>query len=261
VGKHGVMKEENGLVYMRARYYHESLRRFVNRDTLIGKVGDFGSLNRFGYVEGLVVNGIDPSGHQCASAFAGSLSNGSQCSDDNFYNNASDSVSDSDNEVSDEEIINYVDNYYNHEVTKSLIRCDQGEKLQCFNVLLGRFAQVCAGITVTWNLKGISIAPKTVIKNAFKKKIKKKNGVYLIGSKEAEKLNSLLNRMDKRLDLKTYKELKKNTGVYVSKNGNLKIRIDENSITGKHGGGLHLHIEILSAKTGKSIVNRHIYYK
>ena len=63
VGKHGVMQEENELVYMRARYYHESLRRFVNRDTLIGEVGDFGSLNRFEYVEGLVTGNIDPTGH------------------------------------------------------------------------------------------------------------------------------------------------------------------------------------------------------
>lgn len=62
VGKHGVMKEENELVYMRARYYHERLRRFVNRDTLIGEVGDFGSLNRFGYVNGRSIIGVDPEG-------------------------------------------------------------------------------------------------------------------------------------------------------------------------------------------------------
>jgi hypothetical protein len=35
----------------------------VNRDTLIGGVGDFGSLNRFGYVEGMVSSDIDPTGY------------------------------------------------------------------------------------------------------------------------------------------------------------------------------------------------------
>ncbi len=63
VGKHGVMKEANNLYYMRARYYHDTLRRFVNRDTLLGEVGDFGSLNRFGYVEGNPLVRIDPNGH------------------------------------------------------------------------------------------------------------------------------------------------------------------------------------------------------
>jgi hypothetical protein len=48
---------------MRARYYHERLRRFINRDTLLGEIGDFGSLNRFAYVNGLVSSGVDPTGH------------------------------------------------------------------------------------------------------------------------------------------------------------------------------------------------------
>jgi RHS repeat-associated protein len=76
VGKHGVMQEENELVYMRARYYHESLRRFLNRDTLIGEVGDFGSLNRFGYVEGLVSGSIDPTGYAETGAMLGGILGG-----------------------------------------------------------------------------------------------------------------------------------------------------------------------------------------
>jgi len=62
-GRDGVMRETNNLYYMRARYYSTDIKRFVNRDTLIGSVGDFGSLNRFGYVEGNSVNFIDPSGN------------------------------------------------------------------------------------------------------------------------------------------------------------------------------------------------------
>lgn len=62
VGQYGVMKEANNLYYMRARYYHDTLRRFVNRDTLLGEVGNFGSLNRFGYVKGMVSNYIDSLG-------------------------------------------------------------------------------------------------------------------------------------------------------------------------------------------------------
>jgi RHS repeat-associated protein len=64
VGKYGVMKEENSLYYMRARYYHETLRRFVNRDTLLGEIGDIGSLNRFGYAKGNMIMRIDPNGYK-----------------------------------------------------------------------------------------------------------------------------------------------------------------------------------------------------
>ena len=73
VGKYGVMQEENNLYYMRARYYHETLRRFVNRDTLLGEIGDFGSLNRFGYVRGMVVSNIDPSGYYRTSMISEAL--------------------------------------------------------------------------------------------------------------------------------------------------------------------------------------------
>jgi RHS repeat-associated protein len=62
-GRDGVMREENSLYYMRARYYSTDIKRFVNRDILIGGVGDFGSLNRFGYVNGNSINFIDPSGN------------------------------------------------------------------------------------------------------------------------------------------------------------------------------------------------------
>ena len=36
-GRDGVMTDANGLYYMRARYYHPDLKRFLNRDIIRGK--------------------------------------------------------------------------------------------------------------------------------------------------------------------------------------------------------------------------------
>jgi hypothetical protein len=47
---------------MRARYYDPAIRRFINRDTLLGKIGEMATLNRFGYVNGNPVSGVDPLG-------------------------------------------------------------------------------------------------------------------------------------------------------------------------------------------------------
>ena len=62
-GRDGVMNEENNLYYMRARFYSTVVKRFVNRDSLIGGISNFGSLNRFGYVSGNSVSFIDPTGN------------------------------------------------------------------------------------------------------------------------------------------------------------------------------------------------------
>jgi len=61
-GRDGVMTDESGLYYMRARYYDPNIRRFINRDTLLGEVGQMATLNRFGYVNGNPVSGVDPLG-------------------------------------------------------------------------------------------------------------------------------------------------------------------------------------------------------
>ncbi|MBH0331110.1 hypothetical protein ABH14_15080 [Brevibacillus brevis] len=45
-GRDGVMTDPNGLYYMRARYYHPGLKRFLNRDVLQG-VTDGQTFNRF----------------------------------------------------------------------------------------------------------------------------------------------------------------------------------------------------------------------
>lgn len=64
VGKHGVIDDGNGLLHMRARYYRPDLRRFVSLDVLYGQVDDPLTLNRYQYVSGNPMAGIDPSGYE-----------------------------------------------------------------------------------------------------------------------------------------------------------------------------------------------------
>lgn len=64
VGQHGVMDDGNGLHHMRARYYRPDLRRFVSLDALYGQVDDPMTLNRYQYVGGNPMVGVDPSGYK-----------------------------------------------------------------------------------------------------------------------------------------------------------------------------------------------------
>jgi len=59
----GEMRDANGLIYLRARYYAPQDGRFLSRDTWDGDYTRPLSLNRWGYVEGNPVNAVDPSGH------------------------------------------------------------------------------------------------------------------------------------------------------------------------------------------------------
>jgi len=61
-GMFGVMSEGNGLYFMRARFYSAQVKRFVNRDVLVGNVALGQSLNRFAFVAGNPVNYLDPFG-------------------------------------------------------------------------------------------------------------------------------------------------------------------------------------------------------
>ncbi|MBG9789658.1 RHS repeat domain-containing protein [Brevibacillus laterosporus] len=61
-GRDGVLTDPNGLYYMRARYYHPGLKRFLNRDILPGDVTEGQTFNRFAYVNGDPVGFIDPLG-------------------------------------------------------------------------------------------------------------------------------------------------------------------------------------------------------
>ena len=62
-GRDGVMYEEDtGLIYMRARYYCLTLRRFVNADKVHGDISNALTLNRYAFVNGNPANGVDPMG-------------------------------------------------------------------------------------------------------------------------------------------------------------------------------------------------------
>ncbi|OQW90834.1 MAG: hypothetical protein BWK78_06090 [Thiotrichaceae bacterium IS1] len=56
------MTDANGLYYMRARFYSAEMKRFVNQDVLVGKVGEGQSLNRYAFVTGNPVSWVDPFG-------------------------------------------------------------------------------------------------------------------------------------------------------------------------------------------------------
>ena len=64
-GRDGVVTEENGLIYMRARYYSPAMRRFINADIVAGQISNAVTLNRFAYANGNPVILIDPLG-RCA---------------------------------------------------------------------------------------------------------------------------------------------------------------------------------------------------
>ena len=61
-GQYGVASDDNGLYYMRARYYNVSIKRFINQDVVTGKIAESQSLNRYAYVEGNPVSYLDPFG-------------------------------------------------------------------------------------------------------------------------------------------------------------------------------------------------------
>jgi RHS repeat-associated protein len=71
IGQFGVMAEDNGLNYMRARFYHPGIRRFISQDTVWGEVSSPQSLNLYAYVEGNPVMRVDPSGLTANSQLQG----------------------------------------------------------------------------------------------------------------------------------------------------------------------------------------------
>ncbi len=58
----GAMTDPEGLIYMRARYYHPGIRQFTSPDLIAGSMGKPQSLGRYAYVEGMALGGVDPSG-------------------------------------------------------------------------------------------------------------------------------------------------------------------------------------------------------
>ncbi|HVZ39356.1 MAG TPA: RHS repeat-associated core domain-containing protein [Candidatus Kapabacteria bacterium] len=61
-GRDGVIDDNNGLLYMRARNYSPSAARFLQRDYLFGSITSPHTLNRYSYVEGNPISNIDPLG-------------------------------------------------------------------------------------------------------------------------------------------------------------------------------------------------------
>ncbi|MEH6460451.1 RHS repeat domain-containing protein [Chitinimonas sp. JJ19] len=59
----------NGLVYLRARYYHPGLMRFMTMDSVLND-------NRYAYCSGDPINLIDPTGHSEAANIAGAVVGG-----------------------------------------------------------------------------------------------------------------------------------------------------------------------------------------
>jgi RHS repeat-associated protein len=62
VGRFGVMKEDNGLMFMRARFYDFSIKRFISKDAIrLSRETELAS-NLYSYVEGNPIGFIDPEG-------------------------------------------------------------------------------------------------------------------------------------------------------------------------------------------------------
>lgn len=61
-GYTGEMEDDNGLVYLRARYYNHDTGTFISQDPVEGDIRDPMSLNRYAYAHGNPINRTDPSG-------------------------------------------------------------------------------------------------------------------------------------------------------------------------------------------------------
>ena len=61
-GRDGVITDDNGLIYMRARYYSPDMKRFINADVLPGDISNVVTLNRYAYANGNPVSLVDPLG-------------------------------------------------------------------------------------------------------------------------------------------------------------------------------------------------------
>ncbi|MFC3803198.1 RHS repeat-associated core domain-containing protein [Cohnella sp. GCM10012308] len=60
--------QENGYIYLRARYYDPTVGRFISEDTYEGELTNPLSQNLYTYVHNNPLSNIDPTGHYCASA-------------------------------------------------------------------------------------------------------------------------------------------------------------------------------------------------
>jgi RHS repeat-associated protein len=59
----GEQRDENGLIYLRARYYNPNYQQFITKDTYKGTIGNIVSQNQYIYANNNPVKYVDPSGH------------------------------------------------------------------------------------------------------------------------------------------------------------------------------------------------------
>ena len=74
----GVITDPEGLIYMRARYYNPNIRQFTSADLVPGKFTRPQSLNRYAYIEGMALGGVDPSGLDPTSIFLDPITDGAR---------------------------------------------------------------------------------------------------------------------------------------------------------------------------------------
>ena len=70
-GRDGVVTDDNGLIYMRARYYSPEMKRFINADIIPGKLSNAITLNRFAYANANPAMNVDPTGLLVGALIAG----------------------------------------------------------------------------------------------------------------------------------------------------------------------------------------------
>ena len=79
VGRYGIQTDANGLIYMRARYYHPEIQRFLSEDIVEGSILLSQSFNRYAYAGNNPLTIIDPDGefwHIVGGAVIGGLISG-----------------------------------------------------------------------------------------------------------------------------------------------------------------------------------------
>jgi RHS repeat-associated protein len=70
-GRDGVIDDDNGLYFMRARYYAPELMRFIQKDQVVaGSLRDTQSLNRYAFVQGNPIQLVDPNGDAVLATLA-----------------------------------------------------------------------------------------------------------------------------------------------------------------------------------------------
>ena len=72
-GRDGVVTDDNGLIYMRARYYSYEMRRFINADVIAGKLSNAITLNRYAYANDNPAMNVDPTGLLVGALIVGGL--------------------------------------------------------------------------------------------------------------------------------------------------------------------------------------------